>query len=74
MRYLHRTHRLSIAVLREIMTGQAGVNKDIGVEYATSANVAADISTKGSTDKRKWSAAMRAISIVDRSALKIKHP
>ena len=65
---------ISIAVLHEIITGQVGVNRDIDVEYTTSANMAADMVTKCFTDNNKWSAALRAISIVDRAALAIKHP
>ena len=74
MRYLHRTHRLSIAVLHEIITGQVGVNKETDVEYATPANMAAGMFTTCLTYNNKWSAALRAISIVDRSALETKHP
>ena len=74
MRYLHSTHRLSVAVLHAIITGQVGVHNAIDVEDTTTANTAADMFTHGFTDKNKLSAALRAISIVDRSALNFKHP
>ena len=44
VRYLHRTHRLSIAALHAVITGQVGVNEEIDVESTTPANMAADIS------------------------------
>eukprot|EP00974_Lingulodinium_polyedra_P117609 11163892-Lingulodinium_polyedra.AAC.1 len=51
MRYSHRTHRISIAVLHEILTGRAHLSKKVDVEYTLSNGVAAGISTKGFTDK-----------------------
>ena len=64
MRYLHRTHRISIATLHEIITGQVADTK-INCEYTTSTEMAADIFTKGFTDKVKWDHAMRSIGIID---------
>ena len=64
MRYLHRTHRISIATLHEIITGQVADTK-INCEYTTSTEMAADIFTKGFTDKTKWDHAMRSIGIID---------
>ena len=64
MRYLHRTHRISIAALHEIITGQVADTK-IDCEYTTSAEMAADIFTKGFTDKVKWVHAARSVGIID---------
>ena len=63
MRYLHRTHRISIATLHEIITGQVSDAK-INCEYTTSAEMAADIFTKGFTDKTKWTHAVRSVGII----------
>ena len=64
MRYLHRTHRISIATLHEIITGQVADTK-IDCEYTASNEMAADIVTKGFTDKVKWVHAARSVGIVD---------
>ena len=64
MRYLHRTHRISIATLHEIITGQVS-DTTINCEYTTSAEMAADIFTKGFTDKNKWNHATRSVGIID---------
>ena len=64
MRYLHRTHRISIATLHEIITGQAS-DTSINCEYTTSAEMAADIFTNGFTAKTKWNHATRSIGIID---------
>ena len=64
MRYLHRTHRISIATLHEIITGQVS-DTAINCEYTMSAEMAADIFTKGFTDKTKWNHAAKAVGIVD---------
>ena len=64
MRYLHRTHIISIAMLHEIITGQVADTK-IDCEYTTSAEMAADIFTKGFTDKVKWVHAARSVGIID---------
>ena len=64
MRYLHRTHRISIATLHEIITGQVSDAK-INCEYTTSAEMAADIFTKGFTDNHTWKHATRSVGIID---------
>ena len=64
MRYLHRTHRISNATLHEIITGQVSDTK-IGCEYTTSAEMAADIFTKGFTDKTKWDHATKSVGIIN---------
>ena len=69
MRYLHRTHRISIAVLNEIVTGKVDVCNKIDVGYTSSNSMAADIFTKGFSDKNKWSVALKAINILDRTAM-----
>ena len=51
MRYLHRTHRISIAVLNEMVTGKVDVCKKIDVEYTSYNSMAAGIFTKGFSDK-----------------------
>ncbi len=48
MRYLHRTHRVSVSWLHEVCQGD-----DIVLMYEDSAKMAADIYTKGLTDKAK---------------------
>ena len=63
MRYLHRTHRISIATLHEILTGQV-TDTAVNCEYTTSAEMAADIFTKGFTDKTKWNHATRSVGII----------
>ena len=64
MRYLHRTHRISTATLHEIITEKVS-DATINCEYTTSAEMAADIFTKGFTDKHKWNHATRSVSIID---------
>eukprot|EP00974_Lingulodinium_polyedra_P095628 9269395-Lingulodinium_polyedra.AAC.1 len=64
MRYLHRTRRISIAVLHEILNGHGNLNKKVDIKYTPSCDMAADIFTKGFTDKVKWVHAIRAIGIV----------
>ena len=64
MRYLHRTHRISIATLHDIITGQV-TDAKINCEYTTSAEMAADVFTKGFTDKSKWRHATRSVGIID---------
>ena len=64
MRYLHRTHRISIAALHELITGQTELSKVVGCEYTNSTGMAVDIFTKGFTDKNKWLHATRSIGMV----------
>ena len=49
MRYLGRTHRVSVSWLKERCDSGA-----FTLEYTTSADIAADIFTKGFTDVEKW--------------------
>eukprot|EP00974_Lingulodinium_polyedra_P002537 237896-Lingulodinium_polyedra.AAC.1 len=67
MRYLHRTRRISIAVFHEILTGHDNLTKQVDIGYTPSCDVAADIFTKGFTDRAKWNHAIRAIGIVKTS-------
>ena len=69
MRYLHRTHRISIAVLHELLTGKVDLSKNIKVEYTTSDQMAADIFTKGFSDKKKWEHAIKAIGLVGKDEI-----
>ena len=69
MRYLHRTHRISIAVLHELLTGKVDLSKTVTVEYTTSEKMAADIFTKGFSDKKKWDHAARAIGLVGKDEI-----
>ena len=64
MRYLHRTHRISIATLHDIITGQV-TDAKINCEYTTPAEMAADVVTKGFTDKTKWRHATISVGIID---------
>jgi hypothetical protein len=48
MRYLHRTHRVSVAWLHEIF-----LSDEFTIKYEVSAKMAADIFTKAFTDKGK---------------------
>ena len=58
------THRISIATLHEIITGQVS-DASTSCEYTTSAEMAADIFTKGFSDKTKWNHAVGSIGIID---------
>ena len=60
MRYLARTHRVSVAWLYE-----AFASDSIRIIYEVSAKMCADIYTKAFTDATKWSAACDLINIVD---------
>ena len=64
MRYLHRTHRISIATLHEILTGQS-TDTTVKCQFTKSSEMAADIFTKGFTDKGKWTHATRSVGIID---------
>ena len=65
MRYLSRTHRVSVAWLHETFSHQ-----EIDLVYEVSANMCADICTKAFTDANKWMAACDLINIVDPSRLR----
>ena len=60
MRYLHRTHRVSVARLRE-----AYQRKDFDLVYELTTRICADIYTKAFVDSGKWEAACELINIID---------
>ena len=60
MRYLHRTHRVSVARLHESLK-----RGDFMLLYEISAQMCADIYTKAFTDTSKWEAACHLINMVD---------
>ena len=60
MRYLHRTHRVSVARLHE-----AYQRKDFDLVYELTTRMCADIYTKAFVDSGKWEAACELINIVD---------
>ena len=64
MRYLHRTHRISVAWLHEIFQ-----RKDVLLAYEVSARMAADIYTKAFNDPDKWRSACLLISVLPPSDL-----
>ena len=59
MRYLGRTHGVSVAWLREIFQAD-----HIALVYEITGKMAADIYTKGYDDARKWKSVTSLISIV----------
>ena len=65
MRYLHRTHRVSVAWLHEVFKGE-----HLRLIYEISARMAADIFTKAFSDKAKWLAVCDLINHVDPARLK----
>ena len=60
MRYLARTHRVSVAWLHETFSQQS-----ITLMYEVSSRMCADIYTKAFTDATKWQAVCDLINIVD---------
>ena len=64
MRYLHRTHRVSVAWLHERFKGKV----DLDIVYEKSDNMCADIYTKAFTDKVKWQQVCRLINIINPTA------
>ena len=60
MRYLHRTHRVSVSRLHE-----AYQRKDFDLVYELTTRMCADIYTKAFVDSGKWEAACELINIVD---------
>jgi len=60
LRYLARTHRISIAWLHEVFQMD-----EIELLYAASASMCADIYTKAFSDPRKWEAACWLIGVID---------
>ena len=65
MRYLARTHRVSVAWLHETFSHQ-----DIDLIYEVSSRMCADIYTKAFPDTAKWLAACDLINTVDPSRIK----
>ena len=59
MRYLSRTHRVSVAWLHEVCQG-----KDVILGYEESAKMCADIFTKAFSDVTKWKAARKLINVL----------
>ena len=60
MRYLHRTHRVSVAWLHEVSQGEY-----LRLIYGISARMAADIFTTAFADKVKWTAVCDLINKFD---------
>ena len=65
MRYLHRTHRISVSWLHEVFKSEG-----MDLQYELSARMCADIYTKAFTDPLKWKAACWLIGVVDPRELK----
>jgi len=65
MRYLHRTHRCSVAWLHECFE-----RNDMSLVYELTSLMCADIYTKAFTDASKWQQACWLINIVDPKMLK----
>ena len=64
MRYLHRTHRISVGWLNEIFQGP-----DMGLVYEATTRMCADIYTKGFTDPVKWEHAQWLVNVVNPALL-----
>ena len=64
MRYLHRTHGVSVAWLHEIFREK----KNLDLVYEASDSMCADIYTKAFTDKVKWVAVCHLINVVEPKA------
>ncbi len=65
MRYLLRTHRVSVSWLHEVFKGA-----DIVLMYEDSSKQAADIYTKGFDDKAKWEQVCGLINVIDLKLMK----
>jgi hypothetical protein len=65
MRYLKRTHRVSVAWLHEKFKGD-----DLLLVYELSAKIAADIYTKAFVDGLKWQEVCGLVNIIDPSMLR----
>ena len=61
MRYLSRTHRVSVGWLHE----RCSVETDVEVMYTSSELMVGDIYTKAFTDAKRWDHARSLISIID---------
>ena len=64
IRYLHRTHRVSVSRLHE-----AYKRMDFDLIYELISRMCANIYTKAFTDSGKWEAACELINIVDPTKL-----
>ena len=64
MRYLHRTHRVSVAWLHEVFGGD-----HLKMVYELSAKMCADIFTKAFTDKVAWNSVCELINHIDADKL-----
>ena len=65
MRYLHRTHRISVTWLHECFQ-----RTDFDLVYEETSKMCADIYTKGFTDSLKWEQACWLINVVEPKRLK----
>ena len=65
MRYLHRTHRVSVSRLHE-----AYMRKDFDLVYELTSRMCADIYTKAFVHSGKWESACELINIIDPSKLR----
>ena len=65
MRYLGRTHRISVAWLHEVFKDQNQL-----LVYEESNTMCADIYTKGFSDRLKWRLACDLINIIDPARIK----
>ncbi len=65
MRYLHRTHRVSVSWLHEVFKGDQTV-----LMYEDSAKMAADIYTQEFVDKHTWEQVCGLINVIDPKLLK----
>eukprot|EP00974_Lingulodinium_polyedra_P129393 11209869-Lingulodinium_polyedra.AAC.1 len=62
MRYIHRTHRVSVSWLHERFTDPLS---QLQLVYEVSNNMCADVYTKIFTDSCKWVHACRLINVFD---------
>ena len=66
MRYLHRTHRVSVSWLHERFAPEdAGPNHNLHIDYELTDRMCADIYTKIFTDPPKWLHACDLINVID---------
>jgi hypothetical protein len=64
MRHIGRVHRISVGWLHERL-GNPETKDRCRIFYEDSANMRADIYTKGFTDSEKWAHAQSLIGVVD---------
>ena len=66
MRYLHRTHRVSVSWLHERFAPEdAGPNHNLHIDYELTDRMCADIYTQIFTDPPKWLHACDLINVID---------